>query len=98
MSTGGAEEVQGSFTEKKTFHQKEEVKKQSMWMPGDKHSSRGNSKGKGPKAGPCLPCWRAFKEASMAAAEGEGRVGREWARSGPVCTGPHGPLSDSSFD
>lgn len=52
-------------------------------MLGEEPSSRGNSKGKGPEAEPCLACLRTCKEASVAAAvEGQGGEWEETGQSG----------------
>lgn len=69
-------------------------------MPVEEHSSRGNSKGKGPEVGPSLACLRASKEASEAAVKdgGGGTVGGDCQRWEPDCARPQGPSMDSSFD
>lgn len=46
--------VRESLTEKRTFHQNPGGGEgAATWVPGDEHSSRGNSKGKSPAGGQC---------------------------------------------
>ena len=68
------------------------VKQRATWMLGEEHSSRGNSKGKGPEAGPCLAWLRTCKEARVAAAvEGQGGEWEETGQAGgQAVPRPHG--------
>lgn len=103
IKEAGAQGVQGvgmlnqegreSLT-KKTFHQIPGGSEEASHVDAQgEHSSRENSKGKGPEAR-----LRTCKEASLGAVEGEERAGGDWQDPGPDCARPCGPSLDSSWD
>lgn len=82
-----------SLTEKRTFHANPEGGEEANHAdPQGEHSSRGNGKGKGPEAGPCLACLRTCWEA------GVGRAGGVRPDTRPDRARPCAPSLDSSLD